>query len=253
MDTDTISADSTGGFFPPAIGEATLFEDRLDAAARLTTRLRASAASDAVVVALSHGGAVVGAEVARELHAPLDIVVVRKIRHPGAPERVLGAVAPGYAVFVRTDFGLTARQVAIATADARKELEHVDGRLHGMRHPLDVAGHEVLLVDDGITTGARMVTAARWARTQRARRVVAAVPIAAREAAELVRGEVELFVCLHELASLGAVGIWYDEFAPVGDEDVVQLLAGADRELVSAAAAEEPTRHRLHLGYRRHT
>jgi len=253
MDTDAISADSTGGFRPPAIGEGTLFEDRLDAAAQLTTCLRATAGSDAVVVALSHGGVVVGAEVARELHAPLDIVVVRKIRYPGAPERVLGAVAPGYAVYVRTDFGLTARQVAIATADARKELEHVDGRLHATRHPLDVAGHEVILVDDGITSGARMVTAARWARTQRARRIVAAVPIAAHDAAELVRGEVELLVCLHELASLGAVGIWYDEYAPVGDDDVLELLSETDRELVSAAAAEEPQRHRLHLGYRRHT
>ena len=253
MDIDTISADSTGGFHPPAIGEATFFEDRLDAAAQLTTRLRASAASDAVVVALSHGGVVVGAEVARELDAPLDIVVVRKIRHPGAPERVLGAVAPGYAVYVRTDFGLTARQVAIATADARKELDHVDGRLHGPRRPLDVAGHEVVLVDDGITTGARMVTAARWARTQRARRIVAAVPIAAKEAADLVRSEVELFVCLHELASLGAVGIWYDEFAPVGDADVLELLVATEREAGAAAAAEEPGRHRLHLGYRRQT
>ena len=249
---DTISPDSTG-FFPPAIGESTFFEDRLDAAARLVPTLRAQAASDTVVVALSHGGVVVGAEVARELHAPLDIVVVRKIRCPGAPERVLGAVAPGYAVYVRTDFGLTARQVAIATADARKELEHVDGRLHGAHRPLDVAGHEVILVDDGITTGARMMTAARWARTQRARRIVAAVPIAAHEAAELVRSEVESFVALHELASLGAVGIWYDEFEPIGDDDVLRLLAEADAELVSAAAAEEPHRHKLHLGYRRHT
>ena len=248
---DTISADSTG-FFPPAIGESTFFEDRLDAAALLIPTLRAPAASDTIVVALSHGGVVVGAEIARELHAQLDIVVVRKIRCPGAPERVLGAVAPGYAVYVRTDFGLTARQVAIATADARKELEHVDGRIHGVRRPLDIAGHEILLVDDGITTGARMMTAARWARTQRARRIVAAVPIASHEAAELVRSEVELFVALHELASLGAVGIWYDDFPPVGDDDVLELLAGTDVAL-GTAAAEEPQRHRLHLGYRRHT
>lgn len=252
MDTDTVSADSTG-FFPPEIGEATLFEDRVDAAARLTARVRPVASADAVVVALSHGGVVVGAEIARELHAPLDVVVVRKIRYPGAPERVLGAVAPGYAVYVRTDFGLTARQVAIATADARKELEHVDSRLHRARKPLDVAGHEVLLVDDGVTTGARMVTAARWARTQRARRVVAAVPLAAKEAADLVRSEVETLVCVHELASLGAVGIWYDEFPPVGDDEVVSLLAGCGRKPAAAAASEEPQRHRLHLGYRRHT
>ncbi|MGH2934771.1 MAG: phosphoribosyltransferase [Gaiellaceae bacterium] len=240
-------------FFPPEPGETALFEDRIHAAERLAERLRPDVDADAVVIALSHGGVVVGAEIARMLHTPLDVVVVRKIRYPGAPERVLGAVAPGYAVYLRTDFGLTVRQVAIASADARRELEHVDGRLHGTRKPLDVAGHEVLLVDDGITTGARIMTAARWARTQRARRVVAAVPLAAKEATELVRDEVETLVCLHELASLGAVGIWYDEFPPVGDDEVVSLLAGADREPAAAAAAEEPQRHRLHLGYRRHT
>ncbi|HXR11342.1 MAG TPA: phosphoribosyltransferase family protein [Gaiellaceae bacterium] len=252
MDVHTVSDHSTG-FVPPAIGEPTLFEDRFDAASRLAARLRATAAADAILVAVSHGGAVVAAEVARELRTPLDMVVVRKIRHPGAPERVLGAVAPGYSVYLRTDFGLTPRQVVLATTNARKELEHVDGRVHGTRHPLDVAGHEVVLIDDGITTGARMVTAARWARTQHARHVVAAVPIAAREAAELVRSEVDLFISLHELSSLGAVGIWYDEFEPVADAEVVGLLADADRELVSAASAEEPQRHRLHLGYRRHT
>jgi putative phosphoribosyl transferase len=248
MHTHTISSHSTG-FTPPAIGETTLFEDRLHAAARLGARLRPLASPDTTVVALSHGGVVVGAEIARELGVPLDVVVVRKIRYPGAPERVLGAVAPGYAVYVRSDFGLTSRAVSLATAAARKELEHVDGRLHATRRPLDVAGREVLLVDDGITTGARMVTAARWARSHHARRVVAAVPVASQDAAELVRDEVETLVCLHELTSLGAVGIWYDEFAPVGDEEVVRLLAGADRELETAR--DKPHRHRLHLGHKR--
>jgi len=229
-----------------------LFADRLDAAVSLTARLRSIASADSVVVALSHGGAVVGAEVARELEVPLDVVVIRKIRCPGAPERILGAVAPGYAVYIRTDFGLSARHVAVATADARKEVDHVDARLHRARLPIDIAGREVLLIDDGIATGARMVTAARWARTQRARRVVAAVPVAAHEAAELVRREVESLVCLHELASLGAVAIWYDEFDPVHDDDVLHLFAEADRKLDTTTVERELPGRRLHLGRRSH-
>lgn len=221
---DTISAHSTS-FRPPTGGASSpLFEDRVDAAGRLAARLRPEVARDAIIVALSHGGTVVGAEVARVLGIPLDVVVVRKIRYPGAPGRVLGAVAPNHAVYVRTDYGLTHRQVAIATADAQRELEHVEKRLHGKRPTIDVAGREVLLVDDGITTGARMMTAMRWARAKRARRVVAAVPVADAEAAELVRKEADLFVCIHELASLGAVGIWYAKFPPLGDEDVLRLL-----------------------------
>ena len=172
---ENITAESTGSS-PPSVGADTLFEDRYDAARRLAADLPSKLARDTVVVAVSHGGAEVAAEVARTLHVPLDIVVVRKIRHPQAPERVLGAVAPGYAVYVRPDTGLTDRQVAIATADARREVDVLDARLHAGRDPIAVAGRRVLLVDDGITTGARMIAATRWARTQRARKVAAAVP-----------------------------------------------------------------------------
>ena len=99
---ENITAESTG-FSPPSVGADTLFEDRYDAARRLAADLPSKFARDTVVVAVSHGGAEVAAEVARTLRLPLDIVVVRKIRHPQAPERVLGAVAPGYAVYVRAE------------------------------------------------------------------------------------------------------------------------------------------------------
>jgi predicted phosphoribosyltransferase len=175
---------------------------------------------------------------------PLDIVVVRKIRHPGAPERVLGAVAPGYAVYVRSDTELTDRQVAIATADARREVAFLDARLHADRAPIPVAGRRVLLVDDGVTTGARMIAATRWARTQRARRVAAAVPLAAADGAALVRDEVDILYCPNELVLLGAVGIWYEEFDPLEDEDVLRLLDTADE---AAAATKPHTAHLPHL------
>lgn len=248
---EIISPDSTG-FVPHANMASTLFVDRLDAAKRLAARLAGEGTPDTVVIALSHGGVEVAAEIARELDAPLDMLVVRKIRYPGAPQRVLGAVAPGYATYVHTRADLSHRRLAIATADARDELEHVEKKLHGRRRPVDVRGHDVLLVDDGITTGARMVTATRWARTQRARRIDVAVPIASTEGAELVRAEADRFICLHELASLGAVAIWYEEFEPLTDEDVLRLLDEVDRGRAVAAADAAQHQHRFHLPHRSH-
>lgn len=246
---ETISPDSTG-FTPAVIGKSTLFEDRLDAGRQLAPAVVHEVAPDALVLALSHGGIEVAAEVALTLHAPLDILVVRKIRYPGAPQRVLGAVAPGYAIYVHSRADLSARRLAIAAADARVELEHVDKRLHAHRAQLDVRGREVLLVDDGATTGARMITATRWARTQRASRVVAAVPIASTEAAERIREEVDGFVCPHELAQLGAVGIWYEQFDPMQDEDVLRVLDEVEAD-VAEAIRDESHGHKLHIGHRR--
>jgi len=247
---ETISPDSTTGFVPAGIGESTLFSDRLDAGRQLVPSLEHEVGPDALILSLSHGGIEVAAEVARALHAPLDILVVRKIRYPGAPQRVLGAVAPGYAVYVHTRADLSARRLAIAAADARTELEHVDRRLHGEHAALDVRGREVLLIDDGATTGARMITATRWARTQRARWIVAAVPIASTEAADRIREEVDLFICPHVPASLGAVGIWYDEFEPVHDEDVLRVLDEVEAD-VAESTRDQSRRHRLHVGHRR--
>jgi putative phosphoribosyl transferase len=209
-------------------GETTFFANRADAGRELAEMLASEAEPDTVVVALSHGGVEVAAEVARTLHAPLDMLVVRKIRYPGAPRRVLGAVGPGFAVYVHTRADLSSHELAQAAERARAELAHVDARIHAHRKPLDVAGREVMLVDDGITTGARMITAIRWARSQRARRIVAAVPVASADAAEDVRDEVDLLVCPHELESLGAVAIRYTTFEPVSDEGVVALLERAE-------------------------
>jgi len=209
------------------MAETILFSDRRDAGVELVELVASEAEPDTVVMALSHGGVEVAVQVARALHAPVDMLVVRKIRYPGTPRRVLGAVAPGYAIYVHTRDDLTSHELSIAAAKAREELAHVDARIHKRLRPIDVAGREVMLVDDGITTGARMITAARWARQQRARRIVAAVPVASREAADDVRREVDLLVCPHELESLGAVSIRYAVFDPVDDDGAVALLEHA--------------------------
>ena len=201
-----------------------LFRDRFEAGRRLADALSGELDEDAVVVGLARGGVQVAAEVARALGAALDVVAVRKIGHPWQPEYALGAVTPAGGVYVRASNGLTRRQVAQAVAMAEKAAGELDRRLHA-RHPVvSVRGRTIVLADDGLATGATMIAAARWARLSGASPVVAAVPVAAAESAELVRREVDDFVSLYDLTHFGAVGVWYQRFTQVSDDEVLELL-----------------------------
>jgi putative phosphoribosyl transferase len=201
-----------------------LFRDRFDAGRRLAGELREQWSPETVVVGLARGGVQVASEVARALASPLDVVAVRKIGHPLQPEYAIGAVAPGDAVYVRGPDGLTEAEVAEAVESARARAEELDRRLHAAHPPLDLGGKTVLLVDDGLATGATMIAAARWARRHGAGRVVAAVPVAASSSVELLREEIDELVCPHILDALGAVGLWYGDFPQAGDKEVLRLL-----------------------------
>jgi putative phosphoribosyl transferase len=204
-----------------------LFRDRVDAGRRLGEALRGVLAEEnAVVVGLARGGVRVAVEIARALDAPLDALVVRKIRHPARPEYALGAVTSGGGVYVRASDGLGAEELAAAVADAQLKAAGLERTLHRRYRSQSPRGRTIVLVDDGLATGATMIAAARWAKSAGAGRVVAAVPLAAVESAELVHAEVDDLVVLHELADFGAVGIWYDDFAPVEDDEVLGILEG---------------------------
>ena len=199
------------------------YRDRFDAGRKLAAALRDAPRPD-VVVGLARGGVQVAAEVARALGAELDVVAVRKVGHPWQPEYGIGAVVPGGVAYVRGSDGLTEEQVARAVARARTDAEELDRRLHALHPPADLRSKDVLLVDDGLATGSTMIAAARWARAAGARRVSAAVPVAAAETAAVVRGEVDELTCPSEPAVFGAVGFWYEEFAQVDDAEVLRLL-----------------------------
>lgn len=217
--------------------ELVVFADRADAGRRLGVALATERAGGAAVVGLARGGVVVAAEAARLLGLPLDVVAVRKVRHPWQPEYGIGAVTPGDGLYLRGPDGLSEAEVQLAVTSAQRQAADLDTRLHARRPALDLAGLTTILVDDGLATGGTMVAAVRWARSRGAARIVAAAPVAAPAATRRVRREADAAVFLYEPDNFGAVGYWYASFEQVGDEEVVELLdKGRDR----AQAVRQP-------------
>jgi putative phosphoribosyl transferase len=209
---------------PVVQGSLVVFEDRRDAGRQLAHALASLRSADAVVVGLARGGVVVAAEVARALGLPLDALAVRKIGHPLEPEYAIGAVAPGGIVVLRASDGLTEGEIAAATGDAAERAAALDARLHARREPAPVTGRTCVLVDVGLATGATMSAAIRWARTAGSARVIVAVPVGAPDTIELLRAEADEVVSLETPEALVAVGLWYRDFRPVDDAEVIELL-----------------------------
>lgn len=216
------------------------FRDRVDAGIALAGELQKFAGRDDVLVlALPRGGVPVGYQVARALRAPLDVFLVRKIGAPGHEELAVGALASGGVRVL--DEGLI-NQLGIADADIERisaleqtELRRRERRYRGDRPPPDPAGRTVILVDDGLATGASMRAAVRALRQQRPARVVVAVPVGARAACEALALEADDVICASIPEPFYAVGLWYEDFAQTTDDEVETLLR------TTAAPAQEDT------------
>jgi len=201
------------------------FADRADAGRRLAERLGAYAGrGDVIVLGLPRGGVPVAAEVARSLPAPLDVCVVRKLGVPGDEELALGAIAAGGVLVLndRVVSGLHLSDEAIAAVAAveHAELRRREQAYRGERPPADVAGCTVIVVDDGLATGATMRAAVRAVRMRAPARVVVAVPVAAPETCAALGPEVDEVVCALRPSDFRSVGGWYDDFAPTTDDEV---------------------------------
>lgn len=205
------------------------FRDRADAGRRLADLLGSYAEDRPVVLGLPRGGVATAAEIARVLHAPLDVLVVRKLGAPMQPEFGVGAIAPGGVRIVdRASMRLAGmdeddlrRVVAAETA----ELERRERRYRAGRGPLDVRDRTVILVDDGIATGVTARAAIAATRKAGATRIILAVGVCAPDTAERLRAEVDDLVCVLVPEELAAVGLYFDDFRPVEDEEVVAMLA----------------------------
>jgi predicted phosphoribosyltransferase len=206
------------------------FRDREDAGHRLAARVAELELDDPVVLALPRGGVPVAAQVARVLGAPLDVILVRKLGVPSQPELAMGALGEeGVRVL---DRNLVARarvreaQLADVERRERDELERRARTYRGDRDPLPITGRTVVIVDDGLATGATARAAIEVARARGACRVVLAVPVSPPETVAALRADADTVVSVETPAAMTAIGQWYDDFSQTSDAEVVAHLEG---------------------------
>jgi putative phosphoribosyl transferase len=219
-----------------------LFVDRTDAGRHLARRLRHLRGADVVVLGLPRGGVPVAFEVAVDLRAPLDVIVVRKLGVPFQPEYGFGAIGED-GVRIADDHvvrqtRLTGSQIAEVEARERVVLDRRVSQLRGDHPPVPLAGRTVIIVDDGIATGSTARAACLVARARGARRVILAVPVGSMEGTAALRRDADEVVCVHTPARFFAIGEWYDDFSQVTDEDVTLLLGKA--AALTGPGSEDP-------------
>src|SRR3954451_16236378 len=212
------------------------YHNRFDAGRRLATALtKYGGRPDVLVLALPRGGVPIGAEVARALHAALDVFIVRKLGVPSQPELAMGALASGGVRVidpsVMQQFGVTEAELAAVAAAERQELERRERLYREGRPSPDVAGRTVILVDDGLATGATMKAAAMALQAQHPGRLIVAVPIAPPETCAALGALVDEVVCAATPEPFLSVGMWYEDFSETSDEEVRELLAQAAQVL----------------------
>lgn len=205
-----------------------IFADRADAGKQLAGRLAAYAGADTRVLALPRGGVPVAFEVARGLGSPLDVFIVRKLGAPGREELALGAIASG-GIKVLNWETIEALGVTDATVDeiARRESIELERREQAYRRgrpPQDVTGRTVLLVDDGLATGASMYAAVLALRAREPAKIVVAVPVAPQDTVTQLAQYADDVVCIAMPRPFRGVGAWYADFRQVTDDEVTELL-----------------------------
>jgi predicted phosphoribosyltransferase len=219
--------------------ESLRFRDRAEAGRYLADRLSGYAGRDDVIVlALPRGGVPVGYEVAKALGAPLDVFVVRKLGVPGREELAMGAIASGGLLVLDRDvvraLGISREQIERTVAAELRELERREAAYRDDREPPQLTGKTVILVDDGLATGATMRAAALAVRQANPAKIVVAVPVAAAETCDEFRDVVDEIVCGLTPRPFHAVGLWYDDFSQTTDDEVRELLARAANHAASS-------------------
>lgn len=193
----------------------------------LLSHAEAGKADDLVVLGLARGGMPVAAEVAHALNAPCDVLVVRKLGVPAQPEFAFGALAENEAVFIDSAtaeaVGLSGQTIDAVVRREAAELQRRVRKYRGDRPLVDVRGRHVILVDDGLATGATMRAALRLVRQRGAGPVTVAVPVAAAESLRMLRREADV-VCARTPADFAAVGFWYENFEAPTDDEIRALL-----------------------------
>ena len=206
-----------------------LFRDRPDAGRRLAEKLRHHAPAAGIALALPRGGVPVAAEVAKTLGVPLDVFIVRKLGVPGHDELAMGAIASGGVRVMNTgvvdQLRIPAERIDAVAAREAEALVRRERAYRGERPPLAVRGQRVILVDDGLATGATMRAAVKALRAGNAGRIVVAVPVGAPETCDMLAAEADEVVCAVTPEPFLAVGYWYDDFSQTTDDEVRTILS----------------------------
>jgi putative phosphoribosyl transferase len=215
-----------------------VFADRAQAGAYLADRLSQYAhCPDVVVLGLPRGGVPVAAAIAHALDAPLDVMLVRKLGVPGQSELALGAIAIGGVTLINHEIasatGISHAEIDTIIAREQHELLRREKRYRGDRPPLAVQGRVVILVDDGLATGASMWAGVMALRKLNPARIVVAVPVASEEARDMLSRAVDEIVCGITPVPFIAVGAWYERFSQTTDNEVCDLLNHAAKPIAS--------------------
>ena len=205
------------------------FQDRFDAGRFLAKLLKHHANKDnLVILALPRGGVPVAYEIARELNAPLDVFVVRKLGVPGYEELAMGAIASGGVRVLNEEavhrLGIPEQVIDATELNEQGELERREKAYRGDREPIAIRGRHVILVDDGLATGSSMRAAVRALRQQGPGAITVAVPIGSRDTCDQFRNEVAEMICGETPEPFYAVGTWYANFLQTTDDEVRELL-----------------------------
>lgn len=207
------------------------FIDRDDAGRQLAKALARYKDRKPIILALPRGGVPVAAKVAEVLHAPLDLLLVRKIGVPFQPELAMGAVVDGASpLTVRNEevislAGISEREFSAVRDQQLSEIERRRKKYVGDRPHPELSGHTVIVVDDGIATGATTRAALQAVRLRKPSELVLAVPVAPTDTLKKLAGEADEIVCLEDYEEFGAIGFFYSDFRQVSDDEVIELLA----------------------------
>ncbi len=224
-----------------------MFRDREEAAQLLAKRLKGRPFRDPLVLAIPRGGVATGAALAQELGAELDVVLSRKLRAPFQPELAVGAIAEDGQVYVepraREFLELTEEYLAEERRHQLGEIARRKALVRGVRPQAPITGRSVIVTDDGIATGSTMIAALQVARVQKPHELIVAVPVAPPDRLAEVRRHCDETVCLLTPADFWAIGQFYEDFAPVEDAEVVEILraAGSAPRPVMASEVREVT------------
>jgi len=204
------------------------FRNREDAGFRLAKALTGRALRQPLVLAIPRGGVVIGAVLAQELHADLDVILARKLRAPGQPELAVGAVSEAGEIYLEPRAeALTSSWEEYLAGECALQLRVIARRkqlYRGTRQPAPVAGRSVIVTDDGMATGSTMIAALKVVNAQHPHEVIVALPVAAADRLDQVRQLCNEVVCLHQSEAFWAIGEFYHDFTQMDDDQVVQLL-----------------------------